>query len=256
MSFCMVILIVIVIYLSGYPTSAAPERTAQQLLECYDYIIVGAGSAGSVMANRLAKEGKYSVLLLEAGGEMTNELYVPFFAPFSANENNSWGYETTPQTYALWDFPGNMAPLTQGKVMGGTSSLNSMNYVRGSKHDFNNWEKEYKANGWNYNEVLDYFKEIENFGVTDVPQQEVEKYHGKNGETPVNYPGYFTPLSNYFLQSCSQSGYTKVDYNGEKHSGSARTAWKCSHPRGVGMPLQTYRCTQPKPHPGDWERLL
>uniref|UniRef100_A0A0C9S4F1 Putative glucose dehydrogenase/choline dehydrogenase/mandelonitrile lyase gmc oxidoreductase family n=1 Tax=Amblyomma americanum TaxID=6943 RepID=A0A0C9S4F1_AMBAM len=116
------------------------QETRQTLTKSYDFIIVGAGSAGSVLANRLSKNEKYSVLLLEAGDEMTNELYVPFTAPFQANANNSWGYTTEPQLSALRDFPGNTANITQGKVMGGTSSLNSMNYVRGSQHDFDQWE--------------------------------------------------------------------------------------------------------------------
>ncbi|XP_070380786.1 oxygen-dependent choline dehydrogenase-like [Dermacentor albipictus] len=219
-----------------------------QPLEEYDFIIVGAGSAGSVVANRLSNESSYKVLLLEAGGEMTSDLFIPFNAPFSANENNSWGYQTTPQVHALLSFPGNVGtvpgsewiqlrvlhkqdslpskmqyvarecnhhhhqqqqqqqqqqpgyahyramgpailvynpshvlivamlsligPMTQGKIMGGTSSLNSMNYVRGNPHDFNKWETEYGATGWKFEDVLDYFKQIENFQVTGFPEEE------------------------------------------------------------------------------------
>ncbi|KAL1478412.1 hypothetical protein MTO96_035036, partial [Rhipicephalus appendiculatus] len=82
------------------------ERNGTALLRCYDYIIVGAGSAGSVVANRLSESGNYTVLLLEAGGEETPDLMVPFTAPFAANGNNSWQYYTVPQKYACRSFPG------------------------------------------------------------------------------------------------------------------------------------------------------
>ncbi|XP_077490920.1 4-pyridoxate dehydrogenase-like [Amblyomma americanum] len=234
-----VTLIVVVSGLSLGHASETPQQAKQQpLLTSYDFIIVGAGSAGSVMANRLARApGNYSVLLLEAGGEMTENLNVPFYAPFSANEANSWGYETEPQRYALWDFPRYMANITQGKVMGGTSSLNSMNYVRGSRHDFDNWEKIYNATGWNYENVLKYFKQIEKFKVPGVSQEEIAAYHGLDGETPVNYPRYHTPLSDVFLQACNESHYEYVDYNGKKHSGYSRVQANTEY--GVRMGAST-----------------
>uniref|UniRef100_G3MP59 Glucose-methanol-choline oxidoreductase N-terminal domain-containing protein n=1 Tax=Amblyomma maculatum TaxID=34609 RepID=G3MP59_AMBMU len=222
MSLLVSTIIAIASCLSGCHTSPAPEGSTQQLLDCYDYIIVGAGSAGSVLANRLSKDAKYTVLLLEAGDDMTSLLYIPFMAPFAANESNSWGYQTDPQTAALWDFPGHMAAVTQGKVMGGTSSLNSMNFVRGSQHDFNNWAKQYKAHGWSYHDVLKYFKSIENFMITEFSEQEVTKYHGKHGETPVTYPTFYTPVCTAFLEACKESKYEHVDYNGEKHTGYSR----------------------------------
>lgn len=218
--------------------SSQQEKVAEQkLLTEYDFIIVGAGSAGSVVANRLSKSGEYTVLLLEAGGEMTDDLFVPFTAPFAANENNSWGYQTTPQSFALKSFPGHMGPMTQGKVMGGTSSLNSMNYVRGNPEDFNKWEKEYGATGWNYTNVLDSFKEIETFLITDFTQEEISKYHGLSGETPVNYSRYYTPLSYTFLQACNESGYKYIDYNGENHTGYSRVQSNTAY--GVRMGAST-----------------
>ncbi|XP_037572003.2 glucose dehydrogenase [FAD, quinone]-like [Dermacentor silvarum] len=199
--------------------------------------IVGAGSAGSVLANRLSKNGTYDVLLLEAGDEMTPELYVPFMAPFSANQNNSWGYQTDPQMYALFSFPGGIGPMTQGKVLGGTSSINSMNFVRGNKHDFNKWENTYGATGWGYSNILEYFKQIEMFLVQDESVQEKDKYHGDKGETPVQYPDYHTPLSDIFLEACKELGYNKVDYNGEKHTGYSRV--QCNTLKGIRMGAST-----------------
>uniref|UniRef100_A0A023FXY5 Putative conserved secreted protein n=1 Tax=Amblyomma parvum TaxID=251391 RepID=A0A023FXY5_AMBPA len=224
MSLPLPILTTVLAWLSLCLASQTPQaaETEPPLLEKYDYIIVGAGSAGSVMANRLSKENKYSVLLLEAGDEMTPELFVPFMAPFSANENNSWGYETEPQRYALWSFPGYKGPITQGKVMGGTSSLNSMNYVRGNHRDFDKWETEYGAKGWKFRDVLPHFKAIENFTVPNVTQEEIREYHGVQGETPVNYPSYHTAVSNAFLEACNEAKYEYVDYNGAKESGYSR----------------------------------
>ncbi|XP_054930962.1 glucose dehydrogenase [FAD, quinone]-like isoform X2 [Dermacentor andersoni] len=146
------------------------ERNGIHLRSCYDYIIVGAGSAGSVVANRLSESGNYSVLLLEAGGEETPDLMVPFMAPFAANKNNSWQYVTVPQKHSSFSFPGRVAAINTGKILGGTSSINSMVFVRGSQHDFNRWESYYKAIGWNYSSVLPHFKAIETFNVSEVPE--------------------------------------------------------------------------------------
>lgn len=201
-------------------SSQPHEIPVPNLLEEYDFIIVGAGTAGSVVANRLSTIGQYNVLLLEAGGEMTPNLYVPFTAPFAANENNSWEYETDPQFFSL--FTRDVAPITLGKVMGGTGSINSMNFVRGSKYDFNKWKEVYGAEGWSYEEVLPYFKKVEMFNVTDPSIKDVDEYHGKTGETPINYPGYYTELSYVFLNACAQANYEAVDYNGKSHKGYSR----------------------------------
>lgn len=196
--------------------------TEKSFEECYDFVVVGAGSAGSVVANRLSANGTYSVLLLEAGGEETLDLQVPFRAPFLSNANNSWEYYTVPQKNACFSYPYNVSRMTQGKILGGTSSINSMSFVRGNKEDFNSWEKYYNATGWNYSSVLPYFKQIERFNITDFNETEIEKYHGKTGETPVNYPNYYTPLSDVFLNACREAGYTKIDYNGENQLGFSR----------------------------------
>ncbi|XP_075559338.1 4-pyridoxate dehydrogenase-like [Dermacentor variabilis] len=195
---------------------------AEGLLDCYDFVVVGAGSAGSVVANRLSANNTFKVLLLEAGLNETADLLVPFFAPFAANPNNTWMYTTIPQNNSCLSFPGQVAVMTLGKVMGGTSSINSMNFVRGSRHDFDLWEKDFNATGWNYTSVLPNFKAIEYFNVSGVSEEERNMYHGMMGETPINYPRYNTSLSYVFLNACSQSNYNYVDYNGANHSGYSR----------------------------------
>lgn len=217
-------------------TGMHPTPPPLKLLDCYDFVVVGAGSAGSVVANRLSANGTYTVLLLEAGGEPTDNLYIPFFSFVSANENNSWPFHTVPQTNGCLSFPGRMAPMTQGKLLGGTSGINSMSYVRGNRDDFETWKNNYSADGWGYEDVLPFFREVEMFNVTGINKS--ERYHGYQGETPVNYPKYYTNLSYYFLDACNQSGYKYIDYNGESSCGYSRlqsNTWD-------GMRMSAYTC--------------
>lgn len=206
------------------------------LLPCYDFVVVGAGSAGSVVANRLSQDGNYTVLLLEAGDEPTSMMYIPFFAPFLANESNSWQYYTTEQKNACLGFDGQKAPMTQGKVLGGTSGINSMSFVRGNKKDFDNWEKDFHAEGWNYSAVLKYFKQIEKFNIPDA--NETYSYHGFDGETPVNYPKYYSNLSDVFLNACKEFGYKYVDYNGKTDFGYSRLQSNTQD----GVRMSAYTC--------------
>ncbi|XP_077528068.1 glucose dehydrogenase [FAD, quinone]-like [Haemaphysalis longicornis] len=113
--------------------------------------------------------------------------------------------------------------MTQGKLLGGTSGINSMNMVRGNPSDYDSWENVYNASGWSYRSILQYFKETEKFTINDERITKVSEYHGDAGETPVNYPNYYTNLSNVFLEACKESGYEYVDYNGQKKSGYSRT---------------------------------
>lgn len=218
----------------GNPGSAGG---ADSFPDCVDFVVVGAGSAGSVVANRLSANDKVTVLLLEAGDNETDDLLVPFFAPFAAKPTNTWMYTTIPQNNSCLSFPGQVAVMTLGKVMGGTSSINSMNFVRGSKHDFDLWEKDFNATGWNYTSVLPNFKAIEYFNVSGVSQEERAMYHGMMGETPINYPRYNTSLSYAFLNACSESEYEYVDYNGAKHTGYSRVQSNTAH--GVRMSAST-----------------
>jgi choline dehydrogenase len=126
--------------------------------QSYDYVIVGAGSAGCVLANRLSADGRYSVLLLEYGGsdrsifiQMPTALSIPMNMP-----RYNWGYQSEPEPH----LNGRRIQTPRGKVLGGSSSINGMVYVRGNPLDFERWEEE-GAEGWSYRDVLPYFRRAE-----------------------------------------------------------------------------------------------
>ena len=126
--------------------------------ESYDYIIIGAGSAGCVLANRLSEDGRHSVLLLEYGGsdrsiyiQMPTALSIPMNMP-----RYNWGYQSEPEP----QLGGRRMQTPRGKVLGGSSSINGMVYVRGNPLDFERWEEEGAA-GWSYRQVLPYFRKAE-----------------------------------------------------------------------------------------------
>lgn len=213
-----------------------PPLPKPQLNECYDYVVVGAGSAGSVVANRLSASGNYTVLLLEAGGEPADNLSIPFFSFMSANKINSWQYQTVPQEHGCLSFKNKSAPMTQGKLLGGTSGINSMCYVRGNPEDFDSWNNTYGAKNWSFKNVLPYFKEIENFTLPEANKS--DPYHGFSGETPINYPNYYTKLSESFLNACREENYSYIDYNGATQYGYSRLQSNTLY----GVRMSSYSC--------------
>jgi len=177
----------------------------------YDYIIVGAGSAGCVMARRLIDANAGRILLLEAGGDDTPMyLKMPAGVPL-AMAHHTWGYMSEPQPDTL------NRPLTlaQGKVVGGGSSVNAMIYMRGHKDDYDAWASEHGCTGWGYEDLLPYFIRSEG------NESLASKYHGNHGPLSVNENRYRHPLSMAFIRAAQQVGlpYT-VDFNGAQQQGA------------------------------------
>lgn len=193
---------------------------AKKLNLSYDYVIVGAGSAGCVLANRLSEDADVTVLLLEAGPDdrLNPNVSVPGFSEYLYHTEIDWEYFTEPQKFAMQGFEMNRSFWPRGRVLGGTSNLNSMLYIRGSRHDYDDWARD-GAEGWSYKEVLPYFIKSE-----DNQNDEYVKsgYHGKGGPLKVSQVKS-VPLADLWLQAGKEMGLKEVDPNGESMEGVVLT---------------------------------
>jgi choline dehydrogenase len=176
-----------------------------------DYVIVGAGSAGCVLAERLGAEG-HRVLVLEAGGQ-DDDLMVKVPALFSGmfQGPNDWNYTSEPEPGLF----GRKLFLPRGRMLGGSSSMNALIYMRGAREDFDGWAGEYGATGWSYDEVLPYFVRSEtNADIHDA-------FHGTDGGLHVTTQRWVSPHAESFIESAVATGIERnPDFNGARQAGA------------------------------------
>lgn len=176
-----------------------------------DFVIIGSGSAGSAMAYRLSEDGRYSVIVIEYGVPDVGPLIqMPAALSFPMNmETYDWGFSSEPEPHIR----GRSLVTPRGKVLGGSSSINGMVYVRGHACDFDHWSQS-GARGWAYADVLPYFKRMEN------SQGGQEGWRGTNGPLYVQRGKRDNPLFHAFVEAGHQAGFEVTDdYNGEKQEG-------------------------------------
>jgi choline dehydrogenase len=177
----------------------------------FEYIIIGAGSAGCVLANRLSEDAACNVLLLEAGGKPNTMVHIPGGYAMLHHSKLDWGFWTEPQQHVN----NRQLYIPRGKVLGGSSSTNAMAYVRGNAEDYNRWAA-LGNNGWSYKEVLPYFKKSEHHETLN------GNYHNKKGELHVSFAKHPNPVTAAFLKACAETGIPyNEDYNGELQMGAS-----------------------------------
>jgi choline dehydrogenase len=203
----------------------------------FDYIIVGAGSAGCVLANRLSANPDNRVLLLEAGSSDWNPLvHMPAgIAQLVGQKGVNWDYNTAPEPQlnqrSLW--------WPRGKVLGGSSSINAMCYIRGHAKDYDQWQQS-GADGWNWDNVLPYFIKAES------NERGSNALHGSDGPLSVSDPRYLSPLTPVFMDAVQQAGFaTTTDFNGDRQDGfglyqtTTRDGKRCSSAVAYLKPVRT-----------------
>jgi choline dehydrogenase-like flavoprotein len=181
------------------------------MTEAFDYIIVGGGSAGCVLASRLSEDKDVSVLLLEAGGRDWHPFYrMPVGFAKMTKGIGAWGWETTPQRH----MNNRVLRYTQAKVLGGGSTINAQIYTRGNALDYDAWAKEDGCEGWSYREVLSYFKRAED------NQRFVNDYHSYGGPLGVSMPISPLPICDAYFRAAQEMGIPyNDDVNGARQDG-------------------------------------
>jgi choline dehydrogenase-like flavoprotein len=195
-------------------------------LGTFDYIVVGAGSAGCVLANRLTESGRHRVLLLEAGGEDTNPwIHIPVgYGKLFRDRKVNWLYATEPEP----ELGGRRVFQPRGRVLGGSSSINGLVYLRGQQEDFDGWAQQGAA-GWSFDDVLPYFKKAEH------QSRGPDAFHGGEGPQWVSDQSEPHELCDAFIDAAEQAGHPRnADFNGASQEGAgyyqttSRRGLRCS----------------------------
>ncbi|MBV8121606.1 MAG: choline dehydrogenase [Alphaproteobacteria bacterium] len=198
-------------------------------MQTYDYIVVGAGSAGAAVANRLSTNPRNKVLLLEAGRASHPWSFIPIgMARLIANPAANWLYASEPEP----NTNGRRIPVPRGKLLGGSSSINGMVFVRGQAQDFDTWAQ-MGNRGWSYAEVLPFFKRMESYAGGD------DTFRGREGPLRVTNPEPRDPLFTTLMKAAAQVGIRhNPDYNGASQEGIAMSQATIA----AGRRMSTARC--------------
>jgi choline dehydrogenase-like flavoprotein len=213
-----------------------PSHVRETFRQSYDYIIVGSGSAGAAVANRLSEDSNISVLLLEAGGVEDEASEIPsYFSLNVARRRYDWNYFSTRQENGYAGLIERRGFVPRGKVLGGTSTINAMMYVRGNQKDYDDWDKLGQTNGlWSWDKVFPYFVRMEDNRVSSLQSN---GFHGVNG--PITVEEIKPSLAlDAFLESGKTLGYGIGDYNAEdqmvfgRSQHTVRDGKRCSTAKG------------------------
>ncbi len=198
-------------------------------MQTYDYIVVGAGSAGAVVANRLSADPRNKVLLLEAGRAGHPWSRIPIgYARLITNPTANWLYSSEPEA----NTNGRKLPVPRGKLLGGSSAINGMAFVRGQAQDFDSWAQ-MGNQGWSYDDVLPFFKRMERYEGGD------EAFRGRDGPIHVTNPPPRLPLFTTLIAAAGQAGIPhNPDYNGATQDGIAMSQASIA----AGRRMSTAKC--------------
>ncbi|XP_050430989.1 glucose dehydrogenase [FAD, quinone]-like [Adelges cooleyi] len=203
----------------GIPFKENTYQGNTPILREYDFIVIGAGPGGSVIANRLSENNDSSVLILEAGQDESVFTDIPGAAPYLQSTDYNWGYSAEPTDNGCLGRENQRCSLPKGKGLGGSSIINFMMYTRGSKEDYDSYA-ELGITGWSYKDVLPYFLKAEN---NSIPEYQNSEFHSNKGNLHVERIKYQTPLVDKFIEAGGELGLREnIDYTVEPENGISR----------------------------------
>ncbi|XP_037933118.1 glucose dehydrogenase [FAD, quinone]-like [Teleopsis dalmanni] len=222
------------------PNRVRPTRI-EHLRKTYDFIIVGGGSAGCVLANRLSEVAEWNILLLEAGGDEPFLGELPQMYPVYQHSPWDWQYRTEPSERYCLAHQYERCFWPRGKVLGGCSAINAMMYIRGNKRDYDNWADSGNV-GWSYDEIFKYFLKLEDMRV---PGFENDEFHNRGGPLTIENYRFPSPLLDVFLLSAKELNLLNPfdDFNGRSQTGFAvphatlRDGLRCSANKAYLRPV-------------------
>ncbi|OWF45867.1 L-sorbose 1-dehydrogenase [Mizuhopecten yessoensis] len=191
--------------------------TNRELRESYDYIIIGGGTAGSVLGSRLSEDDDVTVAILEAGGAADNDprVTIPYYFPSLQGTELDWKFYTTRQQHAYFAMKDQVGYIPRGKLLGGSSNLNAMAYNRGGRDVYDKWAAD-GCDEWSYDDVLPYFLKSEDIQMTSL---ENSSYHSRGGPLPIS-EAKVTPLVDIYAEAWKEIGHQVIhDLNGPTQNG-------------------------------------